>query len=107
MEEYIKEALHQDFIRPSISPAASSFFFVAKKAGDLRPCIDYRALKAQIVKYCYPLLWSRLHSNGCETQAFTKLELCSTYKLIQIRKGDERKTMFITPSGHYSFQVMP
>ncbi|KAK3550599.1 hypothetical protein QTP70_000681 [Hemibagrus guttatus] len=41
MEEYIKEALAQGYIRPSTSPAASSFFFVAKKDGDLRPCIDY------------------------------------------------------------------
>ncbi|KAK3564108.1 hypothetical protein QTP86_007568 [Hemibagrus guttatus] len=40
MEEYIKEALAQGYIRPSTSPAASSFFFVAKKDGGLRPCID-------------------------------------------------------------------
>ncbi|XP_048054364.1 uncharacterized protein LOC125273140 [Megalobrama amblycephala] len=43
MEEYIKEALDQGYIRPSTSPAASSFFFVAKKDGGLRPCIDYRS----------------------------------------------------------------
>ncbi|KAK3565219.1 hypothetical protein QTP86_001028 [Hemibagrus guttatus] len=35
MEEYISEALQQGFIRPSTSPAASSFFFVAKKDGGL------------------------------------------------------------------------
>ncbi len=44
MEEYIQEALRQGFIRPSTSPAASSFFFVSKKDGGLRPCIDYRIL---------------------------------------------------------------
>lgn len=54
MEEYIGEALHQDFICPSISLATSSFF-MAKKDGGLRPCMDYRALSAQTVKYCYPL----------------------------------------------------
>ncbi|KAK3538694.1 hypothetical protein QTP86_013036 [Hemibagrus guttatus] len=43
MEEHIKEALAQGYICPSTSPAASSFFFVAKKDGGLRPCIDYRA----------------------------------------------------------------
>ncbi len=31
MEEYVKEALNQGFIRPSTSPAGSSFFFVAKR----------------------------------------------------------------------------
>ncbi len=44
MEKYIEEALHQGYIHPSTSPAASSFFFVAKKDGGLRPCIDYWAL---------------------------------------------------------------
>jgi hypothetical protein len=44
MRKYIKEALDQGYIRPSTSPAAASFFFVAKKDGGLRPCIDYRAL---------------------------------------------------------------
>lgn len=37
---YIEEALKQKFICPSTSPAASSFFFVCKKDGGLRPCID-------------------------------------------------------------------
>ncbi len=55
MEEYIQEALQQGFIRPSTSPAASSFFFVAKKDGGLRPCIDYRVLNSQTVKFAYPL----------------------------------------------------
>ncbi len=50
MEEYIQEALNQGYIRPSSSPAASSFFFVGKKDGGLRPCIDYRALNSQTVK---------------------------------------------------------
>ncbi|KAL0172449.1 hypothetical protein M9458_032760, partial [Cirrhinus mrigala] len=76
MEEYIQEALQQGFIRPSTSPAASSFFFVAKKDGGLRPCIDYRALNEQV-------------------------------NLIRIRRGDEWKIAFITPTGHYEYRVMP
>ncbi|KAK3505640.1 hypothetical protein QTP70_004728, partial [Hemibagrus guttatus] len=51
MEEYIKEALAQGYIHPSTSPAASSFFFVAKKDGGLQPCIDYRALNRITVKF--------------------------------------------------------
>ncbi len=42
MEDYIQEALQQDFIWPSTSLAALSFFFVDKKDRGLRPCIDYR-----------------------------------------------------------------
>ncbi|KAK3516148.1 hypothetical protein QTP70_005401 [Hemibagrus guttatus] len=42
MEDYIEEALSSGFIRPSTSPAAAGFFFMEKKDGGLRPCIDYR-----------------------------------------------------------------
>ncbi len=44
MEEYIEEAMNSGFIRPSTSPAAAGFFFVEKKDGGLRLCIDYRGL---------------------------------------------------------------
>ncbi len=43
------------YIHPSRSPAASSFFFVAKKDGSLKPCIEYRALNKIRVKFRYPL----------------------------------------------------
>ncbi|KAK3515288.1 hypothetical protein QTP70_013484 [Hemibagrus guttatus] len=108
MEEYIKEALAQGYICPSTSPAASSFFFVAKKDCGLRPCIDYRALNKITVKFRYPLplvpaALERLRG----ATVFTKLDLRSTYNLIRIRKGDEWKTAFVTPTGHYEYRVMP
>ncbi|KAK3512082.1 hypothetical protein QTP70_030361 [Hemibagrus guttatus] len=108
MEEYIKEALSQGNIRPSTSPAASSFFFVAKKDGGLRPCIDYRALNKITVKFRYPLplVPSALeHLRGATV--FTKLDLRSAYNLIRIREGDKWKTAFVTPTGHYEYLVMP
>ncbi|KAK3557590.1 hypothetical protein QTP70_030520 [Hemibagrus guttatus] len=101
MEEYITEALAQGYIRPSTSPAASSFFFVAKKDGGLRPCIDYRALNKITVKFRYPLplvplALEHLHS----ATVFTKLDLRSAYNLIRIREGDEWKTAFMSFFGN-------
>ncbi|KAK3511978.1 hypothetical protein QTP70_027655 [Hemibagrus guttatus] len=46
MEDYIEGALAAGHIRPSTSPAAAGFFFVEKKDGGLRPCIDYWGLNA-------------------------------------------------------------
>uniref|UniRef100_A0A4W5PBV2 Retrotransposon gag domain-containing protein n=1 Tax=Hucho hucho TaxID=62062 RepID=A0A4W5PBV2_9TELE len=48
METYVTETLRQGYIRPSTSPASSSFFF-------LRPCIDYRGLNQVTVRYSYSL----------------------------------------------------
>ncbi|XP_073675909.1 cilia- and flagella-associated protein 74 [Garra rufa] len=108
MENYIQEALQQGFIRPSTSPAASSFFFVPKKDGGLRPCIDYRVLNDATVKFAYPLpLVPAALEELREARVFTKLDLRSAYNLIRIREGDEWKTAFITPTGHYEYQVMP
>ncbi|KAK3539560.1 hypothetical protein QTP70_010231, partial [Hemibagrus guttatus] len=108
MEEYINEALSQGYIRPSTSPAASSFFFVAKKDGGLWPCIDYRALNKITIKFRYPLplVPSALkHLRGATV--FTKLDLRCTYNLIRIREGDKWKTAFVTPTSHYEYLVMP
>ncbi len=108
MEEYIREALQQQFIRPSTSPAASSFFFVGKKDGGLRPCIDYRTLNSQTVKLPYPLpLVPAALEELRGAHIFTKLDLRSAYNLVRIREGDEWKTAFITPSGHYEYRVTP
>ncbi|KAK3528500.1 hypothetical protein QTP70_000474 [Hemibagrus guttatus] len=108
MEEYIEEALSQGYICPSMSPAASSFFFVAKKDGGLRPCIDYRALNKITVKFRYPLpLVPSALEHLCGATVFTKLDLHSAYNLIRIREGDKWKTAFVTPTGHYEYLVMP
>ena len=56
METYVAESLGQGYIRPSASPVSSSFFFVKKKEGGLRPCIDYRGLNSITVGFSYPLL---------------------------------------------------
>ncbi|KAK3556161.1 hypothetical protein QTP70_005557 [Hemibagrus guttatus] len=42
-----------------------------------------------------------------EDVIFTKLDLCNAYHLVRICKGDEWKTAFNTPSGHFEYLVMP
>ncbi len=107
MEEYIEEALQQGYIRPSTSPAASNFFFVAKKDRGLQPCIDYRALNKITVKFRYPLpLIPAALENFSGATIFLKLDLRNAYNLIRIREGDEWKTAFVTPTGHYEYLVM-
>uniref|UniRef100_A0A8C1MA50 Gypsy retrotransposon integrase-like protein 1 n=2 Tax=Cyprinus carpio TaxID=7962 RepID=A0A8C1MA50_CYPCA len=108
MTKYIKEELEKGFIRPSTSPASAGFFFVKKKDGSLRPCIDYRGLNEITVKYRYPLPLVPAALEQLRTaQYYTKLDLRCAYNLIRIREGDEWKTAFSTTNGHYEYRVMP
>ena len=108
MERYINDSLAAGIIRPSSSPAGAGFFFVDKKDKTLRPCIDYRGLNNITVKNRYPL---PLISSAFEllqgATVFTKLDLRNAYHLVRIREGDEWKTAFNTPNGHYEYLVMP
>lgn len=108
MESYIRESLDAGIIRSSSSPVGAEFFFIEKKDGSLRPCIDFRGLNAITVKNSYPL--PLLNSAFTPLQGatiFTKLDLRSAYHLVRIREGDEWKTAFNTPLGHFEYLVMP
>ncbi|KAK6299995.1 hypothetical protein J4Q44_G00300280, partial [Coregonus suidteri] len=92
------------YIQPSTSPV----FFVKKKDGGLRPCIDYWGLNQITVKYSYPLpLIASMTESLHGARFFTKLDLRSAYNPVRIREGDEWKTAFSTTSGHYEYLVMP
>lgn len=92
------------FILP---PRCGGFFFDKKKDGSLRPCIDYQALNDITVKSKYPLplidvAFGPLH----KAPFFSKLDLQNTYHLVRICEGDEWKTAFNTPLGHYEYLDM-
>ena len=108
MEKYIQESLAGGLIRPSSSPVGAGFFFVKKKDGSLRPCIDFRGLNNITIRNKYPLplidaAFSPLH----EAAVFSKLDLRNAYHLVRIKEGDEWKTAFNTPLGHFEYCVMP
>ena len=108
MEVYITDSLAAGIIRPSSSPAGAGFFFVEKKDKSLRPCIDYRGLNDITIKNRYPLpLISSAFELLQDATIFTKLDLRNAYHLVRIREGDDWKTAFNTPTGHYEYLVMP
>ena len=108
MELYIKDSVAMGLIRPSSSPVGAGFFFVSKKNGSLRPCIDYRGLNEITVKNRYPLpLIDSAFVSLDQATIFSKLDLRNAYHLVRIQEHDEWKTAFNTSLGHFEYLVMP
>ncbi len=55
LRQQIEELLSKGWIRPSQSMYGAPVIFVRKASGELRMCIDYRALNQQTVRDRYPL----------------------------------------------------
>ncbi len=86
----------------------TAFLTQKKKDGGLRPCIDYQGLNKITVRNRHPLpLMATAFELLLGASIFTKLDLRNTYHLVRIRQGDEWKTAFNTPAGHYEYMVMP
>ncbi len=76
LDEFLEENIHTGRIWPSISPMASSFFFVKKKDGSLWPVQDYRKLNDMTIKNRYPLpLIQELIDKLKEAKCFTKMDV--------------------------------
>jgi hypothetical protein len=54
--KFLQEQEAKGYIRPSISPYTSPFFFIQKKDGKLRPVQDYRRINDITISNQYPLL---------------------------------------------------
>ena len=108
LREYIESSLSRGLIRESKSPAGAPIFFIPKKDGTLRLCVDYRGLNAITIKNRYPLpLIMENLDRLAGAKIFTQLDLRWAYHRIRIREGDEWKTAFRTRLGHYEYCVMP
>ena len=83
-------------------------FFLAKKDGTLRMCVDYRGLNNVTVHNKYPLprideMLDRLQG----AKVFSSLDLASGYPQLGLQESDVPKTAFCTPDGLVEFLVMP
>jgi hypothetical protein len=107
LKKQIDELLEKGYIRPSTSPWAAPVFFVEKKDGTKRMCIDYRALNEVTIKNKYPMpriedLFDQLRG----ASVFSKIDLRSGYHQLRIRPSDVSKTTFTTKYGLFEFIVM-
>ena len=99
LRKWLKEE-DKGYIRPSISPIASSFFFLQKANRTQRPVQDYRGVNQWTVQNWYPLpLIPELIAEVRDTFIFTKFDIEGGFNKVQIKDGDQHKTALNTKYG--------
>ena len=107
LRTFLKEWTDKGYIRESKSPYASTFFFIKKKDGKLRPIQDYRKLNEQTIRNQYPLpLIPDLIAEVQNAWVFTKFNIRWGYNNVQIKEGDEHEAAFKTKYGLFKPRVM-
>lgn len=105
MDQWLKHGI----IKPSSSPYASQIVVVRKKDGNVRVCVDYRALNKKTRRDAYPL--PRIEE-AIDTlrgaKFFCTLDLAHGYLQVPMADTDREKTAFRVGSGGlYEFCRMP
>ena len=108
LKKTLDDLLAKGWIRPSNAPYGSPVLFVSKKDRSLHMVVDYHSINMLTIKYKYPLvriddLIAQLRS----ARISLKLDLCSGYHQIRVKKEDQDKTSFLTHYGSYTFMVLP
>ena len=95
-------------IQESISPWCSSVVLVKTKNGEMKFCIDYRAINRISKLDSFPMLLVVETLDALSgTQYFSTLDLKSGYWQIEMDPLSRGKTSFVTHNDLYEFLVMP
>ena len=108
VDDMVDDLLGKNIIRPSNSAWNSPIVLVKKKNGDMRMCIDFRALNSVTKRISYPIPETK-HLLDCLSGSsfFSSLDLSSAYYQCQISEQHKEFTAFSTRRGHFEFNRMP
>ena len=74
--------------------------FIPKKSGEIRLCVDYRALNKKTSRDAYPLpLPDAVQDRLAGSTIFTTLDLRCGYWQVPVWPGDQEKTAFCPGPG--------
>lgn len=107
VQKLVSEYMDAGFITESDSPWACPIVIVKKKDGTLRFCCDWRKLNSVTRKDAMPLprIDDMIDRFG-EAKFISKLDFTSGYYQVPLDSESREKTAFVTPDGHYEWQVM-
>jgi hypothetical protein len=100
LKKYLTEALRKEWIVPSAAEYGSPVLFAKKPNGELRFCMNYRAMNARSKKNVYPLplIFKTLERLG-KIKIFTKLDVRNAFHRIRMNEASEDNITFRTRFG--------
>ena len=108
LEKIISDLIERRVIRPSNSEYASPIVLTRKKSGDLRLCIDYRALNKINLRDNYPLPLIDDQLDSLEGKKyFSLLDLKDGFHHLDVTPDSIKLTSIVTPFGQYEYLKMP
>jgi len=107
LKKFVNKHLEQGTIQQSKSLYATSFFFIKKKNGKLRPVQDYQLINEWTIKNRYPLpLIPQLIDRLGDAELITTVDICWGYNMVRIVPEDQHKAVFVTNQGLFKPTVM-
>ena len=108
IEQELQNLLDAGIIRPSSSPWSSPIMAVPKKTGDVRICIDFRAINQITTPDNYPLpRIDDLLAIVSSANYLTTLDLTQGYHQIELTPSTIPKTAFIAHCGKFEYVRLP
>ncbi|RWS18754.1 Retrovirus-related Pol polyprotein from transposon 17.6-like protein, partial [Leptotrombidium deliense] len=107
LRKEVDKLLQHNLIRESTSPWGAPVVLVRKRDGSWRFCVDWRKLNKATRKDVHPL--PRIDDNLdrlADATTFSTIDLTSGYFQVELEEKDKEKTAFVTPDGHFEFNVL-
>ena len=108
LQEQLNLWLKDGVIAPAESPLGSLLVPVAKKDGETRWAVDFRALNTVTIADSFPVpCMGELLMDLAGAKYFSSLDAAQAFHNIPVKKESQALTAFITAFGTYQFQRMP
>ena len=110
VRKQLDDMLSNGIIEESNSPWMAPAVFARKTSGELRLCVDYRALNKKTVSDAYPIpLVDEVQDQLSGSTIFSTLDLRCGYWQMPVHESDQQKTAFCPGPGLglFEFKRMP
>jgi hypothetical protein len=109
VQEIVNKMLKEDWIEPSDAQVNSPFILVQKPDGDIRFCLDFRALNSITVPdRWWPIRVDQILESLSGCSWFSKLDMKNGFYQVMIEESDRYLTSFTVPDGgQWRYKRMP